>query len=240
METCSCATAVKCYDPDCVRSRTEPASRCLESCAGCSVACLAWARWDGRTGVDRCGRSGVTILLAEIVAAKEDRTEMRCCGKHLSSQFWADRGLQCGLSGNRVPGAATPRRGLQTETAVRRRTVACGESQPDLSRKIYSVCCHFFSDECVRQAADAPPKPMEPLNKSAAALSGSFAPTYRFENLEIRKGFLQFPSLNLEQNPSLSALAILSEVPLIPSLFIPEDTIGKTLIGNAFCALYKG
>ena len=38
----------------------------------------------------------------------------------------------------------------------------------------------------------------EPLNKSAAAVSGSFAPTYWFENLEIRKGFLRFPNLNLE------------------------------------------
>ena len=51
-------------------------------------------------------------------------------------------------------------------------------------------------------------RPREPLNKSAAALSGSFVPTDRFENLEIRKGFLQFPNLNLEQNPSLIALAI--------------------------------
>ena len=48
----------------------------------------------------------------------------------------------------------------------------------------------------------------EPLNQSSAALSGPFAPTYRFENLEIRKGFLRFPNLNLEQNPSLTALAI--------------------------------
>ena len=48
----------------------------------------------------------------------------------------------------------------------------------------------------------------EPLNKSAAALSGSFVPAYRFENLEIHKGFLQFSNLNLEQNPSLTALAI--------------------------------
>jgi len=51
------------------------------------------------------------------------------------------------------------------------------------------------------------------LNQSAAALGGSFAPTDRFENLEIRKGFLQFPNLNLEQNPSLTALAIESELP---------------------------
>ena len=55
----------------------------------------------------------------------------------------------------------------------------------------------------------------EPLNKSTAALSGSFAPTDRFENLEIRKGFLQFPNLNLEQNPSLTTLAIQSEVPKV-------------------------
>ena len=48
----------------------------------------------------------------------------------------------------------------------------------------------------------------EPLNQSAAALSGSFSPIYWFENLEIRKGFLRFPNLNLEQNPSLTTLAI--------------------------------
>ena len=41
----------------------------------------------------------------------------------------------------------------------------------------------------------------EPLNKLAAALSGSFAPTYWFENLEIHKVFLQFPNLNLETKP---------------------------------------
>jgi hypothetical protein len=41
----------------------------------------------------------------------------------------------------------------------------------------------------------------EPLNQSAAALSGFFAPTCRFENLEIRKGFLQFSNLNLNKIP---------------------------------------
>ncbi|MDY4231927.1 MAG: hypothetical protein SOX74_07595, partial [Candidatus Faecousia sp.] len=54
----------------------------------------------------------------------------------------------------------------------------------------------------------------EPLNQSAAAFSGSFVPTYRFENLEIHKVFLRFPNLNLEQNPSLTALAIEPELPL--------------------------
>ena len=61
----------------------------------------------------------------------------------------------------------------------------------------------------------------EPLNKSAAALSGSFAPAYRFENLEIHKVFLRFPNLNLEQNPSLTALVIESEVPQIKNETVP-------------------
>ena len=47
----------------------------------------------------------------------------------------------------------------------------------------------------------------EPLNKSAAALSGSFAATFRLENLEIHKVFLRFPNLNLQQNLSPTALA---------------------------------
>ena len=62
-----------------------------------------------------------------------------------------------------------------------------------------------FSNETFQ---DASGNPKEPLNQSSAALSGPFAPTYRFENLEIRKGFLRFPNLNLEQNPSLTALEI--------------------------------
>ena len=53
----------------------------------------------------------------------------------------------------------------------------------------------------------------EPLNQSDAVLSGFFAPIYWFENLEIRKGFLQFSNLNLEQNPSLTTLSIESELP---------------------------
>ena len=44
----------------------------------------------------------------------------------------------------------------------------------------------------------AKPVAREPLNQSSAALSGSFAPTDRFENFEIHKVFLQFPNLNLE------------------------------------------
>ena len=47
----------------------------------------------------------------------------------------------------------------------------------------------------------------EALNKSAAAPGGSFAVTFRFENLEMHKGFLRFSNPNLHQNLSLTALA---------------------------------
>ena len=51
-------------------------------------------------------------------------------------------------------------------------------------------------------AKDAPDvKPRELLNESAAALSGSFVPTDRFEYFEIHKEFMQISNLNLEQNP---------------------------------------
>ncbi|MBQ6889751.1 MAG: hypothetical protein IJN53_01850 [Oscillospiraceae bacterium] len=45
------------------------------------------------------------------------------------------------------------------------------------------------------------------LNKSAAAVSGSFAPAVQFEKGEIHKVFLPFPNLRLSQNLSLPALA---------------------------------
>ena len=47
----------------------------------------------------------------------------------------------------------------------------------------------------------------ESLNKSAAALVGSFAATFRLENLEIHKVFLRFFNLDLRQNLSPTALA---------------------------------
>ena len=84
-----------------------------------------------------------------------------------------------------------------------------------------------------------------PLNQSAAALSGSYAPTFRFENLEIRKGFLRFPNLNLEQNPLLTALAIESELPwhtvahvrLHVAFAVLRDAVA---LGGEFLRLYHG
>ena len=67
----------------------------------------------------------------------------------------------------------------------------------------------FFLDGTARKWYNDARKP---LNQSAAAPVGLFAPAYR---LEIRKGFLRAPSLHLEQNPSLAALAIESENPKI-------------------------
>ena len=66
---------------------------------------------------------------------------------------------------------------------------------------------------------------MEPLNKSTAALSGSLAATFRFENLEIHKVFLRFSNLDLRQNLSLTALTDLFRVTIefdkkLSSLFI--------------------
>jgi len=48
---------------------------------------------------------------------------------------------------------------------------------------------------------------------AASAFAGYFSPIHRFEKFEVHKVFQKFPNLNLEQNPSLTALAIESEVP---------------------------
>ena len=48
---------------------------------------------------------------------KRLRGDLRCSGKHLGCRNWADRGLQYGLSGNRVLTPATSERADQMETA---------------------------------------------------------------------------------------------------------------------------
>ena len=60
--------------------------------------------------------------------------------------FRANKGLQCGLSGNRVQAAATHLREHERETAViGNGRLLHGEIQPDLSRKIYLVCCRTLN-----------------------------------------------------------------------------------------------
>ena len=67
-------------------------------------------------------------------------------------------------------------------------------------RKIFISGARICKAPCKKRQQEgiAAAKAKEPLNQSSAALSGSFAPTYWFENLEIHKAFLQFPNLNLE------------------------------------------
>ena len=74
----------------------------------------------------------------------------------------------------------------------------------------------------------------EALNKSAAADSGSFVPTFRFENLEIHKVFLRFSNLNLEQNPSLTALADLFRASLIRKISYSPENIQEAKL---FCEI---
>ena len=48
---------------------------------------------------------------------------------------------------------------------------------------------------------------MEPLNKSSAAVSGSFPPTLRYRKREIHTVFRRFRYLDWPKNLSLTALA---------------------------------
>ena len=62
-------------------------------------------------------------------------------------------------------------------------------------------------------------------------------------SLEIHKGFLQVPNLDLEQDPSLTALAISSEVPLLfggALRIIEPEMLQGALKRNGFRALQKG
>lgn len=61
-----------------------------------------------------------------------------CGGNHLGCSKEAEKGLQCGLSGNRVVLLATRYRGAEGGTAsIGNERCAAGKSNPYLSRKIY-------------------------------------------------------------------------------------------------------
>ena len=67
--------------------------------------------------------------------------------------FGANKGLQCGLSGNRVQALATCLPEHQRETTVTGNgRLLPGEIQPDLSRKIYLICRRIFSFQLVVEA----------------------------------------------------------------------------------------
>ena len=67
------------------------------------VACLAWVwRMRGQAVFAPAGAIGGP-LLSETMAAKEAKNRLDCSGKHLGCFIGkTEKGLQCGLSGNRV------------------------------------------------------------------------------------------------------------------------------------------
>ena len=79
------------------------------------VACLAWVWRIGEHWVCSPAREPLRSLL-ETLSAKEAMERFDCSGNHLGCRHWADEGLQCGLSGSRVPRWATLRRDAERET----------------------------------------------------------------------------------------------------------------------------
>ena len=72
---------------------------------------------------------------------------MDCGGNHLGCSIETEKGLQCGLSGNRVVPLATRYRGAERGTAsIGNERCTAGKTNPDLSRKIYLLCCRQLSD----------------------------------------------------------------------------------------------
>ncbi len=124
----------------------EPAVRCIglfgavTLCA--AVACLAWSWWiEDLHGADLWPEQHRDRLLKPVLQKRlKKRTD--CGGKHLGCHHWAKKGLQCGLSGNRVIQMATLKRGAERGTAsIGNERRAAGKTNPYLSRKIYFFCC---------------------------------------------------------------------------------------------------
>ena len=64
-----------------------------------------------------------------------------CGGNHLGCSHETEKGLQCGLSGNRVVPMATRYCGAERGTAsIGNERCTVGKTNPDLSRKIYLFC----------------------------------------------------------------------------------------------------
>ena len=72
---------------------------------------------DGELPAQAHGPVSVAILPSETVSAKEDKESAYLLWKSPRLSYGADKGLQCGLSGNPVSVKATHRLRLQRETA---------------------------------------------------------------------------------------------------------------------------
>ena len=113
------------------------------------VACLAWVWWmRGQAAETPAGASGGPLLF-ETRSAKEAK-EMDGLGWKTPrlSVPWAEKGLQCGLSGSRVVQTATLCRGVERGTAsIGNGRYTAGKSNPYLSRKIYLFCRRQLSSD---------------------------------------------------------------------------------------------
>ena len=91
-------------------------------------------------------------MLRETVAAKEAKRRFDCGGNRLGCPFGAGRGLQCGLSGNRVSrvgdGAARPSKGNHLTGNGRR---AAGKANPTSSRRITLPCRRYSASNEVER-----------------------------------------------------------------------------------------
>ena len=86
---------------------------CRECCVQSSLPCVGLAN---RRSAD-CSLAGEwAVSLLETLPAKEAMKWFDCSGNHLGCRNWADKGLQCGLSGNRVPQWATLWQHAERET----------------------------------------------------------------------------------------------------------------------------
>ena len=114
----------------------EPVLRCYpaisrERCVQCSLPCV--------------GRSGRGTLRRSLKVGLQKRIRFGCCrrGKHLGCQFLGDHRIAVRTQWQSGTGLGDdPARRRTGNRLHRRREVLCGESIPDLSRKINCDGCH--------------------------------------------------------------------------------------------------
>ena len=140
---------------DRVRIRYEPARRCTESCAACSVACLEvnmrgretrpkplWPQWTGYRSRKPCLQKRLRLrnipLWKTPRLSEKGRQGIAVRTKWQSgSQIWQHLDW-----------------GIKWKRPARQRQVPPGENQPDLSRKIYPVCHRFHQENSGSRRVD--------------------------------------------------------------------------------------
>lgn len=143
VETCSCAQTYSrvvfrpVYETDC-----EPAMRCIAPVRGRNAVCRrslpCVRRVDGGTTGGALWPEGPFDRPLKPGLQKRLKGRIDWGGNHLGCPDRAEKGLQCGLSGDRVAWLATLCRGTEGGTAsIGNERCAAGKSNPYLSRKIY-------------------------------------------------------------------------------------------------------